>query len=102
MFPNSGNVEISLVNISFTKDAIGNRNKIVTSQKDLIATELSISSQVYKDNSSEDTKISKVVKILAFLYSNQKYVIVKEELYKIERTYQTASFIELYLSMQDE
>lgn len=102
MFPNSPNQRISLLNISFSKDEIGNRTKIITSQKDLTVIEFSVSSQIYKESMSEDTKITRAVKFLSLLYSGQKYVLINEELYKIERTYQSCAFIELYLSKQDE
>ena len=102
MFPNSPNRSISLLNISFVKDEIGSRTKVITSQKDLIVIEFSVTSQIYKEGMSEDNKISRAIKLLSFLYSGQKYVLIKEELYKIERTYQSCAFIELYLSKQDE
>lgn len=97
MLPNSPNIKIKLLKVSSVIDNIGNKNIIVSSSKDVIGCSFSINSKEHYESLSRKSKITYAIKIQSILYNNEKYAIVNDSLYLIDRTFQYSSFIELYL-----
>jgi hypothetical protein len=61
----------------------------------------SVTKLEYSTNVSLGLKIDLKVVIQSILYDDSKFVQIKDELDKVERTYIDGQFIELYLSKSD-
>ncbi len=101
MFPNSANTSVLLLSISSLPDDIGSKKMVITSKKRVVAMVQSITSSEYQTSVSINQKMDMKIVIQSFLYHNEKYAQVNDDIYKIERTYNNGMFIELYLSLSD-
>jgi hypothetical protein len=98
MLPNAPNLTFQLINIEIVKNEIGNSIKSVKSTKTVIGSYLSITNYEFYGSLAEGKEISKAIKINALAYQNEKYALIKDEIYKIERIYYIGQFMEVYLS----
>ena len=101
MFPNSANASVLLLSISSLPDDIGSKKLVVTSKRRVVAIVQSITASEYQTSVSINKKMDMKVVIQSFLYRDEKFALVKDIIYKIERTYINGMFIELYLSASD-
>ncbi len=98
MFPNSANTRLTLLSITSSVDALGNKRNIVKSKKEVIGSKRSITQSEYQTSINTSVKYDLKVVIQSVLYDESKFVNVNGSLYKIERTYLNGQFIELYLT----
>ena len=101
MFPNSANEKLSLLSIVNKSDALGIRCPTVLSSHEVVGTLSSITRSEYQTSVMTNVSVDLKVKIHSFLYKNEKFCLLKEDIYKIERTYVNGMFIELYLSKSE-
>jgi (p)ppGpp synthase/HD superfamily hydrolase len=80
------------------QNSIGTLMFQLQSSKEVIAINISITSNEYYESKRSDIKIDLALKIQSFLFNNSQYADINRDIYKIERTYQIGQFIELYLS----
>ena len=92
-FPNSPNIVISLLKVTKEREKyqIANRRKAIGIARSLTREE-------WKASVETKVNIDYKVSINAFLYQNEKFVMIDEHFYKIERTFVGGQFVELYLS----
>jgi hypothetical protein len=86
-----------LLKLDGVQDAIGNRQLSLVSSKEVIGINFSITSKEYYESKKSDVRIDIALRIQSFLYDGSRYAMVNENIYKIERTYVSGQFIELYL-----
>jgi hypothetical protein len=96
MFPSSPNIKLTLLKLDNTPDNIGNRKLVLNSSKEVIGMNLSVTSKEYYESKKTDIKIDVAVKIQSFLYDGSRHALIDSKVYKIERTYISGQFIELY------
>jgi hypothetical protein len=84
--------------MDLVQNSIGTSTYQLKSSKEVIGINLSITSNEYYESKRSDIRIDVALKIQGFLYDESKYADIAGNIYKIERTYQTGQFIELYLS----
>lgn len=101
MFPNSANADVLLLSISSLPDDIGSKKLVITSKRRVVAMVQSITASEYQTSVSINKKMDMKVVIQSFLYRDEKFALVKNTIYKIERTYINGMFIELYLTVSD-
>ena len=101
MFPNSPNCTITLLKITSIPDSIGNKVLQVISRHTVIGSTRSITTNEYQSKTEISKTYDKKVNIQSLLYNDEKYALFNEALYKIERTYVSGQFIELYLGQSD-
>lgn len=101
MFPNSANLTLCLGTIINKVDALGIRRPFLINKKTVVGINKSITSSEYQTSIMMNVRVDYKVVIQSFLYSNQKFALINDEVYKIERTYLNGQFIELYLSLSD-
>lgn len=101
MFPNSANTKITLFSVVSVVDKIGVKHQEVTNRKEVMGTLLSITSSEYASSVSLSVTYEFKVKIYFKSYGNQKYAKINGKVYKVERTYITGMFIELYFTQVD-
>ncbi len=101
MHPSSGNKKVVLFSIATITDSIGVKRTAITHEHEVIGFSRSITTSEYSNQTSV-TKI-KDFKILiqAFLYGNEKYALIDNEVYKIERTYLNGQYYELYFTTSE-
>lgn len=97
MYPNSLNTQITLLTIASVTDSIGVKKTIIKTAHEVFGTSKSITSTEYATQTAINKELDFKVSIQAFLYKNEKYALVNDVIYKIERTYLNGQFIELYL-----
>ena len=97
MFPGSPNVRVTLLKLDGIQDVIGNPQLTLLSTKEVIGINLSITSTEYYESKKLDVRIDIALRIQNFLYDGSRHALVDETIYKIERTYVSGQFIELYL-----
>lgn len=97
MFPSSPNIRVTLLNLDGIQDAIGNRQLTLVSSREVIGINFSITSKEYYESKKSDVRIDIALRIQSFLYDGSRHALVDETIYKIERTYVSGHFIELYL-----
>ena len=97
MFPSSPNVRVTLLKLDGVQDVIGNRQLTLISSKEVIGINLSITSTEYYESKKSDIRIDVALKIQSFLYDGSRHAMIDSTIYKIERTYVSGQFIELYL-----
>jgi len=98
MFPNSPNIRIKLLRVASSIDSIGNRSLVLIGSKEVIGTVFSITSKEHYESVKQDIRVDLAVKIQSFLFDGSLYGEIKDKIYKIERTYLSGQFIELYLN----
>lgn len=91
-FPNSPNIILSLLKV--TKDQ---EKYQIINKRDAIGIARSLTREEWKASVETKVNIDYKVSINAFLYQNEKFVMIGEHFYKIERTYVGGQFVELYL-----
>jgi hypothetical protein len=96
MFPSAPNIRITLLKLDGITDTIGNRKLSLLSLKEVIGMNLSVTSKEYYESKKTDIKIDVAVKIQSFLYDGSRHALIDSKVYKIERTYISGQFIELY------
>jgi hypothetical protein len=97
MFPCSPNIRLTLLKLDGAPDNIGNRQLSIVSSKEVIGINFSITSKEYYESKKSDQRIDVALRIQSFLYDGSRYALVDSKIYKIERTYVSGQFIELYL-----
>jgi len=97
MFPSSPNVRITLLKLDGIQDLIGNRQLTLVSSKEVIGINFSITSTEYYESKKSDIRIDVALKIQSFLFDGSRHALIDSTIYKIERTYVSGQFIELYL-----
>lgn len=98
MFPYSPQAHGKLLKIEFQKDELGITKTIIKESKNFVGMLYSITTSEYQAAVQTSITFDFKLVIQSFLYSNQKYVEMKGEYYKVNRTFITGQFIELYLS----
>lgn len=101
MFPFSSSVSFSLISIVSVLDGIGSKRLVISSSKEVVGMVGSITSKEYQTSVAINKTFDYKVSIQSFLYDDSKYAIIKGKIYKIERTYISGMFIELYMSLSD-
>ena len=101
MHPSSGNKKVVLLSIATITDSIGVKRTAITHEHEVIGFSRSVTTGEYYNQTSV-TKI-KDFKILiqSFLYGNEKYALIDNEIYKIERTYLNGQYYELYFATSE-
>ncbi len=97
MFPSSPNIRLSLLKLDSVQDSIGNKQFRLINSKEVVGINLSITSKEYYESKKQDIRIDVALKIQSFLYDSSKHAVIGTTIYKIERTYLSGQFIELYL-----
>lgn len=97
MYPNSPNIRMHLLTLEMIPNTMGVMAYQFKSKKEVIGINFSITSREYYESKRSDIRIDIAVKVQSIVYGNAKYVDIGQVIYKIERTYQTGQFIELYL-----
>ena len=97
MFPNSPNTRLKLLMLDQIQDSIGNKSLILLNTKEVIGMNFSITSKEYYESKLQGFRVDMGIKIQSFLYDKSRYAEVDDVIYKIERTYLSGQFIELYL-----
>ena len=98
MYPNSPNISLKLLTIELIQNDIGNTIYHFAKSKEVIGINFSISSREYYESKKQDIRIDISAKIQSFLYDDSKFVDIADVIYKVERTYLSGQFLELYLS----
>ncbi len=98
MYPNSPNIRLKMLTIELVQNEIGYVIYHFRKLKEVIGINFSISSREYYVSKKQDIHIDISVKIQSFIYDDSKYVDVSYTIYKVERTYLSGQFLELYLS----
>ncbi len=97
MFPGSPNVRMKLLKLAGVPDLVGNRRQVVVGSKDVIGISFSITSKEYYESKKTDMRIDLALRIQSFFYDGSRHALIGDVIYKIERTYISGQFIELYL-----
>lgn len=97
MFPSSPNIRLTLFKIDGVPDSIGNKKHTVLNSRDVIGINFSVTSKDYYESKKSDTRIDIAIRIQSFLYDGSRHAMIDSTIYKIERTYVSGQFIELYL-----
>ena len=92
-FPNSPNIAISLLKV--TKEREKYR---ITNLRKTLGIARSLTREEWKASVETKVNIDYKVSTNAFLYQNEKFVMIDEHFYKIERTFVGGQFVELYLN----
>lgn len=101
MFPNSPNTNLTLLRITSSVDALGNKINIIESRKRIIGSARSITQSEYLTSVQIKVKYDLKIVIQSILYDGSKFVEIGHQLYKIERTYVNGQFMELYLASSE-
>ena len=101
MFPNAPNCEIKLINIKSELDPLGVKRPKVKSSRTVVGIKKSITSSDTTASASIGKTYDVKVSVQSFLYGEEKYAILGGKSYKIEKTYVSGEFTELYLSLND-
>lgn len=101
MFPNSINAEITLLKVESTKNDIGVSINSIKSKRKLMCSLKSITRLEYQTSVEISRNIEIKAVLQSFLYQGEKYGVLGNDVYKIERTFINGEFIELYLSKSD-
>jgi len=97
MFPSAPNIRITLLRIDGVSDTIGNQKLSLNSSKEVIGIKFSVTSKEFYETKKSDIRIDIALRIQSFLYDGSKHAMIDSTIYKIERTYISGQFIELYL-----
>lgn len=97
MFPSSPNIRLTLLQLDGVQDTIGNRKLQQVTSKEIIGINFSINSKEYYESKKSDMRVDIAIKIQSFLYDGSRHALLNDKIYKIERTYVSGQFIELYL-----
>jgi hypothetical protein len=97
MYPNSPNIRMHLLTLEMIPNTMGVMSYHFKSKKEVIGINFSITSREYYESKRSDIRIDIAVKVQGIVYDGSKYVDIGQVIYKIERTYQSGQFIELYL-----
>ena len=102
-YPNSGNISLFLLRVKTTADELGNQLWRLVDSKEVVGVTSSITSKEYVAAKETKALLDFKVSIQAFLYDKSKYIYVPNEdtIYKVERTYQNGTWLELYCSETD-
>ena len=100
VYPNSGNISLFLLRVKTAADALGNQSMRLVGSKEVVGATSSITSKEFYSSKQTQIQIDFKVSIQAFLYDKSKYIYVPSEdtIYKVERTYQSGMWMELYVS----
>lgn len=98
MYPNAPNIEVKLLAMDLIQNSIGSSTYLLRQSKDVIGINLSITSNEHYQSKRSDIKIDLALKIQSFLYDGSFFATIKGSIYKVERTYQSGQFVELYLT----
>lgn len=100
-FPNAINTSLCLLSIVSSTDEIGNKISVIKSSKEVVGIAKSITSSEFQTSVMLQVKFDLKISIQVSIYDGSKYALIKDTLYKIERTYVNGHFIELYLCSTD-
>lgn len=100
-FPNAINISLCLLNIVSSTDSLGNKELVIKSSKEVVGITKSITSSEFQTSVMMQVKFDIKITIQSFVYDGSKFALVKGKIYKIERTFVTGNFIELYLLSTD-
>ena len=92
-FPNGPNIVISLLKVTKEREKYQ-----ITNLRKMIGIARSLTREEWKASVETKVNIDYKVSINAFLYQNEKFVMIDEHFYKIERTFVGGQFVELYLN----
>ena len=97
MFPSSPNIILTLLKLDGAQDMIGNRKLQLLTSKEVVGINFSITSKEYYESKKSDMRVDIAIKIQSFLYDGSRHALIDTKIYKIERTFVSGQFIELYL-----
>ena len=98
MHPSSGNTKITLLKIDSITDSIGVKRVMIVSSHEVIGFTRSLTTSEYTNQTSVSKIFDFKVLIQSFLYKAEKYALINDEIYKIERTYLNGQYQELYFT----
>ena len=101
MFPNSANVTLCLLSIVNKSDALGIRRPTINLKREIIGSMKSITSSEFQTSVALNMHSELKVSIQCFLYKGEKFALISESIYKVDRTFQNGQFMELYLSLSE-
>jgi hypothetical protein len=93
-FPNSPNIRLKLIKARKCQ----NKYKI-ESIKEITGIERSLTTNEFSSNAQTKLNITRKILIISFLYNLEKFVEINGEYYKVERTYDSGQYVEIYLSI---
>lgn len=96
MFPSSPNTRLILLKLDGVPDTIGNHKLTLISSKEVIGMNFSVTSKEFYESKKTDIRIDVALRIQSFLYDGSRHALIDSKIYKIERTYISGQFIELY------
>ena len=98
MFPNSVNAALYLISIVNKSDTLGIRKPTIVKKKKALGTLKSITAFEYQAGVAIN-KLSEIkITLQNLVYSEEKFVLLKDRIYQVDRTFANGQFIELYLS----
>ena len=99
-YPNSGNINLFLLRVKTDADDLGNQVLRLVGSKEVVGMTSSITSKEFYNSQQTKIQLDFKVQIQAFLYDKSKYIYVPREdtIYKVERTFQSGQWMELYVS----
>ncbi len=98
MHPSSCNTMLTLLSIQSKLDHLGNKRFVITHKHEIFGLSKSITSKEFSSSVMLNKIYDRKVSVQAFLYRNEKYALIGNTIYKIERTYLSGQFIEFYLT----
>ena len=99
-YPNSGNISLFLLRVKTDANDLGNQVLRLVGSKEVVGVTSSITSKEFFQAKESKVQLDFKVSIQAFLYDRSKYIYVPNEdtIYKVERTYQNGTWLELSVS----
>ena len=97
MFPSSPNINLRLLRLVTNANSIGVSKYKCVSFKDVIGIAKSVTSREHHESRVHNYRIDRALKIQSFIYDGSKHAYIDGIIYKVERTYISGSFIEIYL-----
>ena len=97
MYPNAPNIRFFLLKLEGVLSSIGTKKLKQKNKKEVTGICFSVTSKEFYENKTEQERVDIAIKIQSFLYDGSSYALVKGEIYRIERTYHSGMFVELYL-----
>ena len=88
---------ISLFKCEAETNEVGKLKQRIINRSEVLAMVESVSRNEFYQSNANGIKVSKVIKIQAFLYDEEKFLKVGVGIYKVIRTYEQTNLIELYL-----
>lgn len=97
MIPNSYTLKATFFATMGVASDLGKTNYQINSKRTLYVNETNVTRQEFYESSVANIKISRVIKLNYKLYRKEKYILIDETIYKVIKTYNLGTDIELSL-----